>query len=356
MLAILVGAALVCLIQSVSVLQTECWSYEQAGCVNLDGPACDVSTKTCYAHANVCGSVPQYLTSKYFADGWSLLISTYAFNCTRQNFINCTKPAVISLSPAYTQQPRFCIPIDTRVYANNIVLGTLGPLRPILYTPLPSPTDTYCTLLTFRGNNVTVSDVVLDTSNCVGQIPGNPITSVYVNGSGATFSDVSIVNSSVGISVVGDFYSNCGTVLFDNVQLVSSIPASILTNVLAAINDCSDGYVSSTSAIQSYLVVMTGPNVQVDLTNINAFFFSRFFGDYMNKQPSLVCPSVVSCTSSSSSSSSSSSGSVIAYRILTYAFGSILLACTLILLIRTWLEKKNRRRLMQEDLEGRKED
>lgn len=269
------------------VLAERC--YDTPGCIMVDVPACNKTTNTCYVHWNVCGSLRKLLLMNYLKDGFHLKFVATEFECTQDNTDDCHNEAtILSYDPLTTDtNMRYCVPNGLSVFRNNLTFSVLGsPVRhATIFVP---PPDNNCTLLTFTGNNIRLSQIRFDGTNC----SGTPSKGIRTTGTNYTFTDVIFNNVDTGVSLIG---ANIGAVLFDGVSATPTTP--VMNNKLwqMAIVGPTTGTITSTSSVP-YQVTTYGGGVLVTapLTQHDVYLNFEYYADktfkYVPPTANTTCP------------------------------------------------------------------
>jgi len=300
-----IGVVIACFIHttnSASWTPLACEYYEQTtGCTNVDVPPCNVPKKTCYAHANVCGSFRNILLNPIFTNNWTLYSSPYTFQCLDSTPpADCINETLIMQYPLLpTGNPSHCIPLGIQIYSSNITIATLGTdnvHQSRIYTPVPQPGTTVCSVLQFANGNIRAVRLDVDGTNCFSQ-PGTFTRGVTIAGNGYYPQSLRFLNVNEGHSASG-----CDQIIFDGITVLDSVYINPFFNlwILATTSPNCTGYITSTSYLD-YAVITYGSNTVVNNTTLQTFDFSLFQSNYGS---GLLAPTPPPCPSCSQSSNS----------------------------------------------------
>lgn len=278
-----------------SVFSTEgyvCSAYDAAGCVNLTMPPCRADIKTCYVHPNVCGSLRRLLITGYIGSGWKIVISTYSFQCTSAVMADCVNATKIAQSTPLVSPLGFCIPINTHVYQPNVAISVLGTQSARIFTPLASPSVLSCTILAFTGPNVSLSNLIIDATNCNTGLPDSTI-GVSISDSGLSLKNILFKATPVMVALNG---SSCDNILFDTVTL--SNPPTIFSFTLPiaiAAGVCTNTVpITATPSSLQFLAVISSSATLVDTTAFTVFDFGSFNQQYVYQPYPMNCSAYAS--------------------------------------------------------------
>lgn len=280
----------------------DCISYESKACEQLSVPPCNISSKTCYAHPNVCGSLRRYITSGYIGAGWTVVMSSYSFNCTQANIANCISESVITGTQPLAYSPKFCIPINMELYKNNIAFKTLGNHPATIFTPTPSPATTTCSILKFSGQNISLHSLIINGTNC-NSIADVQTTGLMLGNSGAVIDSVEFIDTPVMISLFGSSCSNI-TIIDTDTASTGSLVDPVVYPIMIAATACDTAIpitYNSTSG-NLYAAILTGPPTLVRSQHLVVFNFNTFQTNYVYQQPACIVSNTTTCPECTSDS------------------------------------------------------
>lgn len=260
-----------CMLHAYATDNTLC--TDAPGCINPGSKApllCDTTNNVCYVHANVCNSLYHTLLSSIIYTGWTVAISTTAYNCSLEALTDCANPTSILHAPALLESPRFCIPINTDVLYSGISIQTIGHTSAIIYTPMSPAVDAYTSCAAFAikttSGTITFENIMFDMTNCAQTNPTT--TSAILKRSGPlVVTSCTFTNTYAAIVLPG---KKCSSVAIAYPNIMHSTPAQTATPILL-IAACS-GDITVTPTLQYTAIATTPyPNITgIAILNISA--------------------------------------------------------------------------------------
>lgn len=271
----------------------DCASYESPACTQLAVPPCNTSSKTCYAHSNVCGSLRRYFTSGYIGTGWTVVLSSYSFACTPSNIQDCITESAITATTPMASSPAFCIPPNMALYKNNVTFRTLGSHPATIFTPTPSATIESCSVLKFLGQNIALSSININASNC--NTAGVPTVGVSLGDSGAVLKDLEFYGTQIMVAITGSACDNISLVNVDAEQPVVTAPfdAQIILTATACDNTLPIKYTSASG--NTYAAILTGPPTLIESSQLEVLQFNTFQTNYIYQPPQCPACNTTAC-------------------------------------------------------------
>jgi len=188
----------------------------------------------------------------YIADGYTLLLSTYSFNCTASNFASCKDINAIMSTPPLVTSPVFCVPAQQSCIYNNITLLGFGAVAPTITTPEPAAAAKECSVISFEGDNITVDYAIIDGAHC-----SATLNTSGVNMTGSSINLTNVVFNAVHEGV-GFQNTNIGTNVFTGVTATNPAPLHPGANAFIVANTASATGTITASAPSTYIVRTSG--------------------------------------------------------------------------------------------------
>ena len=219
--------------------QWTCASYNGPNCTQFRTPICKQSTLTCYVFPNMCSGVASLdglVNGALLGVGWTIVISTYDFQCTPDLVSTaCMDEATIASSGGVIN-PAMCVLPNSEITQDNITITVLGSGTPRIFTAMPTAQDLNCSVFVVNADGFSVSGVDLDVSQCSNVLPTR-VAAMFVFGADLQLTGGIIIGAYIGLMFQS---AQCGTVNINRVGwtnpglYVPSVANTSVSDVFAA--------------------------------------------------------------------------------------------------------------------------
>jgi hypothetical protein len=196
--------------------------------------------------------------------------------------------------------PAFCIPPNMALYKNNITFRTLGTQPATIFTPTPSATIESCSVLKFAGQNITLSSIHINASNC--NTAGVPTVGVSLGDSGAVLKNLTFFGTQIMVAITGSACDDISLVDVDAespVVITAPFNKQILLTTTACENTIPIKYTSVLN--NTYAAVLTGPPTLIQSNQLSVLQFNTFQTNYIYQPPQCPARNTTACPACTSS-------------------------------------------------------